>query len=288
MPPRLKAKILAILAVLLNRNCVYQRAGEVVEEALPLAEAVGDKETLAHLWQELSFKTTDYEMATDYLEKSLDLRREMQNPWSVALTLQLLGDRARIYGDLDRAESLYSESIAILRQINFTTRIAYPRGNQGRIAFERGDYAQARAIFEESIALCRKANAIAGIADWSFQLALVSLVQGDYEQAQAAIHETLTLCSQLGNLSEITDCLVLSAGLALALGQFERAAKLLGASEIALEQYHNILEPSTRTRYDTYAHETRAQLSESAFESHFHAGRILSIEHAINYAMEIL
>jgi len=110
--------------------------------------------------------------------------------------------------------------------------------------------------------------------------------QGDYAQAQAALHENLTLCFQIGNLSEIADGLVLSAGLALAQGQLERAAKLLGASEIALEQYHNVLEPSSRTRHQKYVDETRSQLDAATYKTFFSAGHTLSIEQAVGYVME--
>ena len=286
LSPRVKARSLRMLGMFLHRTGSFERALSAIREAIPLAEQSGDKETQGHLFQELSFQTTDYDEAVGYLEKALALARELGQKFFIAILLQLLGDRARIHGDLNRAESLYSESIAVLGEIGARARIAYPLGNRGRVAFQRGDYAHARAIFEESVALSREANNPLGIADWLLQLAAVSLIQGDFVQAQAALHENLILCRQLSNLSEIADSLVLSAGLAVSLEQYERAARLLGASEKALAQYHNVLEPMTRTRHDEYSAATRSQLSQTAFDNAYAWGQGLSIDEATSYALE--
>ncbi len=286
LPLPLKTTALTILGILLHRTGAYQRAAAVVREAVSLAEQVGDKGALAFLFVEISFQTPDYDEAKTYLERSLALRRELGMPYGVATSLQLLGDRARIHGDFALAESLYTESVALLREVGDRFRIAYPLGNLGRLAFERGDYDQARAAFEESIGLSRAVDNKIGIADWSLRLAEVALYQEDFDQAQAALRETLIFCRETGNMSEATDALVLCAGLAVATGQYGQAARLLGAAYVALEQYHNVLEPVTPARHEDFVAATRPQLGEADFDTAYAWGRGLSIEEAIAYALE--
>ncbi len=285
--PPLRARALAVLINLLNRSGAYQRSALLFSEALSLVEQVGDQEALATLLQEQSLQTKDYETAIALLEKALSLYREMGQPFGIAQELLLLGDRVRIHGDLSRAAAFYTECLAIFRKIGARPRTAYPLGNLGRIAFQRGDYTQARAAFEESIALSREAGYKIGIADWSLRLAEVALYQEDFAQVRAALQETFILCRETSRMSEAADGLVLSAGLAIATGQNEHAARLLGAAEIALEQYHNVLEPSTRTRFEDYVTTTQSQLDPVTFQTAYTWGLRLPLEQAIDVALKL-
>jgi predicted ATPase/DNA-binding XRE family transcriptional regulator len=283
----LRARALVTRIMLLRRIGDNQRCASLLPEALSVVEQVGDIVGLAALLQEQSFQTKDYETATALLEKALSLSRESGHFFFAAFQLQLLGDRARIHGDLSRAAKLYNESLELLQELNVRPRTVYPIGNLGRIAFQRGDYAQARKAYETSIALARDLGYKTAMADWSLRLAEVALYQEDFAQARTTLQETLMLCREIGNQSEITEALVLSAGLALAIGRYERAARLLGAAEIALEQHHTILEPSTHTQFADYTATTQAQLDPVTFQATYTQGKRLSLEQAIDYALEL-
>jgi tetratricopeptide (TPR) repeat protein len=254
---------------------------------LALVQQVGDKAGLAALLQEQSFQTEDYETASTLLEKALSLSREIGNFFFAAFQLQLLGDRARIHGDLSRAAEWYTESLGLLLELNVRPRMVYPIGNLGRIAFLRGDYAQARRAYEASISLARDLGYKTAMADWSLRLAEVTLHQEDFAQARTTLQETLMLCRDIGNQSELTEALVLSAGLALAMGQTERAARLLGAAEIALAQHQTVLEPSTQTRFEDYVTTTQSQVDPVAFQSAYTEGQRQSLDQAIDDALAL-
>src|SRR5215472_11692954 len=60
-----------------------------------------------------SFFIPDYEAAIVLFEQALALLRRVEARFELAAALFLYGDRARMQGDLTRAERLYQESLAI-------------------------------------------------------------------------------------------------------------------------------------------------------------------------------
>ncbi len=76
------------------------------------------------------------------------------------------------------------------------------------------------------------------------------------------------------------------AGLAALQGQPERAARLFGAAQAALDMIGAALVQSDRAEYDRHLALARNQLSEDAFASAWDEGRAMTLDEAIDYALE--
>jgi tetratricopeptide (TPR) repeat protein len=147
-----------------------------------------------------------------------------------AVTLFLYGDRARMQGDLTRAERLYQESLAIAQGDQNRELMISPLGNLGRLATYQGDYERAVALLQQAVAIARELGNRVEIADWLVHLGTLELYRGNDNLAGGQLQETLVLCRELGNqmgIAHVTHCL---ADLALHQGNNAQAAKLVSDS----------------------------------------------------------
>ncbi|MBI1800497.1 MAG: hypothetical protein HYR71_02570 [Chloroflexi bacterium] len=83
----------------------------------------------------------------------------------------------------------------------------------------------------------------------------------------------------------MAETLVGWAGLALARQQPQRAATLSGAVAALLAVTHLPLDGFERTMHDNTIAALRAQLDEATFNAAWEAGRALTLEQAIEYAL---
>jgi len=178
----------------------------------------------------LSFGTPDYEAAAGLFEQALALLRRVEAHFELTAALFLYGDRARMQGDLARAEELYQESLAISQAEQNRELMISPLGNLGRLATYQGDYERAAALLQQAVAIARELGNRVEIADWLVYLGTLELYRGNDNVAERQLQETLALCRDLGNqmgIAHVTHCL---AALALHQGNDAQAARLVSDS----------------------------------------------------------
>jgi hypothetical protein len=143
---------------------------------------------------------------------------------------------------------------------------------------------------DESLAIRRQLGDKAGIAISLSDLGLVAYSQGDYVAVRSLYEESLAIRREIGETWGIARSLVGLGGLAAATGrthtQAERGARLLGAVEALLGAVSIMLEPDDRMEYEQGVAYARAKLSKEAFEKAWTEGRAMSMEQAIEYALE--
>jgi non-specific serine/threonine protein kinase len=117
--------------------------------------------------------------------------------------------------------------------------------------------------------------------------------QGDSLQAAALFEESLKLFAELGNKMGIAECLEGLAGVAAGDRtstrrelRAERAAQLFGAAEALREAATTPLPPYRRADVDRDLAAARAQLDDAAFDAAWEAGRAMTMERAVGYALE--
>ena len=88
-----------------------------------------------------------------------------------------------------------------------------------------------------------------------------------------------------GDQRGVAECLVGIAGVALALGLPDRAARLFGTADVCLEAASAVVAPTNLAEYERTLAAARARLGPSAFMSAREAGRAMSPEQRVAYAM---
>ncbi|MBC8078148.1 MAG: tetratricopeptide repeat protein, partial [Chloroflexales bacterium] len=174
----------------------------------------------------LAAEQDDYATAHTLFSEALALGRELADERGIAWALAGLGVVALAQGDDARAATLYAQSLTLGRKRGEQHLIAGTLGGLGVVALNQGDEARAVTLMEEGLALYRDLGDTHGIADALRNLGWLALNQGDAARAAALLEESLALYRQQANPQYIAWALHSLGSVALLQGHTERAAAL--------------------------------------------------------------
>ena len=243
-------KALASAGILAGIQGDFDRAVELCKDALVLFQGVGDKKgmgmSLTFLGAEKYFRG-EFEPGRQYAEQGLALSRETGDKWLIATSLRILGIVMNQLGDYTRAMELLEESLAVYREIGDKLGVAYLLRNMGLVPLNQGDYERAAALCEQSLTLSQELG-----DKWSMAWAL----------------EELGIVAILGR------------------AQPERAARIFGIAESFRKEAGTSMPLSERALYERGMAAVRDELDEEAFTAAWAEGQAMSMEAAVEYALE--
>jgi tetratricopeptide (TPR) repeat protein len=199
-----------------------------------------------HALAEVAGRQEDWEAAWGFCVEARQLSEELGEPLGRARTLELMAAAPLAQGDLETARVLLEERMAICRALGDPELLIHALGGMGHVECREGNYARARALYLESMELRWKVG---------HQLALAQ------------------------SLEDV-------AVLAGRQGQMERAIRLLAAAEAFCETFGARPPVADPKEYERTVAEGRAALGEAGFAAAWAAGRALSLEQAIGFALE--
>jgi tetratricopeptide (TPR) repeat protein len=179
-------------------------------------------------------------------EKTLQTARATGNPWALALALSNVGRVASMSGNLDEAYTRFVEAAALFQQIR--DRAMY-----------NGTHSEIGHVYRK---------------------------QGHYPEALTVYRQTIHAWQELGQYAAVAHELECFAFIAGACGQHDRAARLLGAAEALRQSINSSMTPMERREYDQAVAQLRAQMDEASLETAWQQGRLLTMEAAIQFALE--
>jgi predicted ATPase/DNA-binding SARP family transcriptional activator len=273
----------------LNQDHNYATLGALHTESLALFRELGDGWGIAQSLLGLGLvarSRRDYVAARAFFEEDLAISRELGDKWNIAWALDNLGTATHRQGNFVEARALHEESMTIRRGLGDKWGIASELMGMGTEAMDEGAYETARPLFEESLALQRELGDRARMAVSLYSLGRVAQQQGDCPQAISHLQESLRYCREAANLQMIADCLEGLAGVAGTLDQPERMARLFGAAEALRERVGSSTFPIGRGEYERDLGTSSDALGEEAFAAAWAAGRVMSIEDAIDVALQ--
>jgi tetratricopeptide (TPR) repeat protein len=188
--------------------------------------------------------------------------------------------------DAGRAWGYIEEALTIWRDLEDHANAAIALGNLGNLAWNRGDVKGGRASYEEALMIQRTLGNKYGAAVMLVNLGEIACEQGDFQLAYQRLSDCLCLCRDIGDRRQAAYGFGALAELAQVRGEAGRASRLLGAAVSLREAIGHVLSPATRAEHERRVDELRSSLGEEAFERAFTAGRALSWEQAIVYALE--
>lgn len=282
--------VLSNLGLLAYEQGDYAEARTLHEESLAIDRELGDRwgvaVSLMHLGS-LASAQGDHASARPLYEESLAMFREIGDRGHIANALRSLGALCSRQDDDAVAHALYDESLAICRELRDRAGIARALYGLAITARHRGDHSAARSMHEESVAIFRDLGDREGLANSLQDLGVVAAARGDYREARALQEESLEIYRALGERPGIAASIEGLAGIACAVGAPARAACLWGAMERLREEIGAPLVPSERREHERAVADARAALGDdAAFEAAWREGRAMSLERAIECALE--
>jgi predicted ATPase/class 3 adenylate cyclase len=234
----------------------------------------------------LALFQSDHPAARPFIEESLTILGELGDKANLSIALGNLGFMLMNQGDLVGAHAAYEESVVIRRELGDKLGMAGALTNVGLVAALRGDFARARSLEEESLSMLSALDSKEGKAYALRHLGFIAHSEGDYEQARAQLRASLALFWELGNKRVVAECLAGLAAISGAEGRPEQAAKLFGAAQALYVALGTTMWDSDRPLYERDLAAARARLGEEAWARAQQDGRAMSLEQAIEYALE--
>ena len=164
------------------------------------------------------------------------------------MSLNALGDIARLRGQTARATGFYAEALALPRSPGLVGTNAIILSNVAQLAHQEGEDLRAASLFAEAL-------------------------------PDVQVH---------GREGDIIGCLIGIAGVSVGFGRAERAAHFFGVVEAWLERSSERLWPSNRDAYERDRRRSQLSLGALRFNSAVQSGRAMGIDVAVQNAMELL
>lgn len=226
----------------------------------------------------------DLDTGKSLFRRALAISRDVGDRLQMAWALALLG--YTMLHDRSAAMPLVEESLALFRELNYQPGIAQALNIMGEIARFSGDDDHARHAYEECLAVCQQTGETRRIGFMYSNLTFIALHEGEAERARDLGRQGLQLARTTNRRLDLAKDLSILAGALGALGQPELAARLLGASERAMERLGAVDVPSDKREIDDIITAVRAQLDEATFQAAWAQGHELTLEQAVAQALD--
>ena len=259
------------------------------EQAGLLAEELGDSNKASLAWaltaQAYGLRGTgDHEAEFRLTAQVIELWRELDEPYQLALALTIYSFTAMSLEKYDVARAWLDEGLPLVRQIGVPYRIAMALNFSGDLARCQKDYVLAQANYEESLSLLREIDAVRDLASVLHNLGHTYLHLGDVARAADLFNQSMTLHEEQQNLPGIGECLIGFAAVAAVNGLPGAGARLIAAAVSLGGERIATAWAATRMEYDHYLARIREDLSETHFKIEQMKGQALSLEQALEAA----
>ena len=283
-PSSLRVRALFSAGVLASEQRDYPVAMELLTKSVELARQLQDPRTLAVSLNALavvSREQGDLAAARALFEESLVHWKHLEDAQAVARGLSNLAGIANLQQDYRRARSLYEESLAIFRELGDRTGQAWALNHQGDVARDQGDSAAARSLYEQSLADFRELGDRWGVAGSLADLGNLAREQHDYRTADAQYRESLELFQELEHKRGIARLLESFACSAAAQSQPERGLRLAGAAAALRQSIGAPLTSEEQAKFERGLEPARKGLSTTAGRTAWLEGWVTPVERAI-------
>jgi predicted ATPase/DNA-binding SARP family transcriptional activator len=236
---------------------------------------------------ELAACLGDFHAACSSIEQGLALYRQLDDKPGIAYALLVLGSQVAMAQD-DRASArpLLEECLALYRDLGDRAGAAAAMAELGYLTYWQGDCAAGCAFIEEGLAMQRELGLMTYASRSALFLGHIARQEGCYAVARSRYAECMAILWEMKVSYGLFYALAAFGCLAAAEGRLERAARLCGATERVGEAAGVVMVPHERTWYDRAVAAARAGLGAEAFATAWAAGRAMTLEEAVAYALE--
>lgn len=230
----------------------------------------------------------DLDLAEELHREALALREALGDHPGVATSLNNLGVVTEQRGAFEEAVGWYERGLAAAREVGNDWTTALLLGNLGGVVGNLEQYERALELGEESLQIWRRLGDRASEGRVLNNLASIALETGRIERAVDLQRESLALYLDLGAQENIAVCLEGVAKIAARTGKAEGAARALGAAEGLREALGQPPPPAEIGPLERLRDALRADLGEAHLAAMLNEGASWSLEAAGAYALDLL
>lgn len=254
------------------------------------ARQLGDKEILATV---LTFSAASRMMSGHFeemdavLSETIGIAEESNNAYALGMTYGMLGSRLLMTAhDLERAHELINKGLGLLKgsenhfgHTMVMLGLAMGARFNGRFDEARASFIPLLPIFHD-FGDHHRSNMVRS------ELAHIERLDGQHDKALSMYRETVLEWKRLGHRAAVANQLECFAFIARTHAQSERAVKLLGAAEALRETIQIDMSQLERVEYEREVSDLKANLDEKVFAQLWSLGRSMTMDEAIELALE--
>jgi hypothetical protein len=287
---RARARGFHVWAQLANNQGEHGVARDAVEKAIVIYRQLGDTKRLAVslvILGTASGFSGDIPRAFDSIRESERISREMGHTFELAFALAALS-----YLTFQTRGPAAGKEIDVYMQESVAVMQGHPFGNAfskeflARQAFARGDIVTGRKYADEVLAYYQEEGATLRHNTVKSTMAHFLRETGNLTEALAVYRETIITYQELGHRGAIAHQLECFAFIAIAQKQGEWAVKLLGAAEALREISNSLMTPQERSEHNKQVVKLRQGIDEAVFTRLWAEGRAMTMEDAIEFALD--
>ena len=220
------------------------------------------------------------------LEKSMTLFEQLGDIWGKSRVSHALGELFLRQGNYSKARSYFEQNLEFDEKIKLKPGIVAALGSLGDLHRLQHDHIQARQYYEKSLDISRTYGMK---EDWGLSLYLLGLLalhQNNYSAARQYFVDYIK--AERESLNKLNGYLFVLSQAAISAGtnQPERAARLSGAAQEVLERLDYQISRLDQAEFDRHIQMAREQLGTDKFENLANEGRAMTMEQAVEYALE--
>jgi len=259
-----------------------------LQEAIAISRSTGDKLLLGYSLGMFFIATTFINVpgGPEAAQEGLSIfTDEINDKWGLGMAYQSMARIASSKGDLSEKQKYFGKLMELAQDAPSSLQTGMFFLGMGMEESIHGNYETAKHIFEDGLNIFRR------LRNKNFQMVMTSELghiarhTGDMKEARGIYQETIKGWQDLGNRSSIAHQLECFAFIAVAEEEPERAIKLFGAAEALREKINSPMTGYERVEYDKEVAQLRSLLNESDFNSLWAEGRALTMEQAIEFAL---
>lgn len=262
------------------------RAMELLNEALFLAQALGDRGQQGRLLGELGWVDDDKVGRKSHFKKAIVILREVGDLQLLGMHLNHLAHHELLSDDLESAQKWLREAVDINQQLNSQWLMEKNSAVHGHIELVKGNYREARAKFQESLSISETLGNRDSTLWNRTLLGQVALREGNVSEACKIFLETTYDFKQDQILIGVVFTLEGMAGFHIAMGKPERAACLIGWADAIRERIPDKRFFLEQKDVDKIISECISRIGGAACAAAYEKGKVMTLDEAIAYTFE--
>ena len=256
------------------------------QQALALAQSLGDKWREARALLHLGWVPRDRQRRFDHWEEALALFRDVGDWRELTDLLGLVGFFRVLDGDIEIAQKYLDEETRLQSLMKKTVRGENAKTAKSLIALMRGDYEQARELLQEIATVADKLGNRESELWTHVRLGYVALHEGNLTEARRFFAESARDFQRdedpLGIAAFTSEGL---AGLFVAVEQPEVAARLIGWADAIREKIQDTRPLLEQADIDKIITACVLKMGEAAFSYAYDEGQKMTMDEAIALAL---
>jgi hypothetical protein len=189
-------------------------------------------------------------------------------------------------GNYENARLFFEEHLSIDTKLKFWDGMGHAYGELGNLYRYQAGYDQAEQFYMKSLRV-HDEHGLEPDIQYLHCLVLTALDRNNYPLASQRIMDCYYLAKKLGEQISACGLFMGLAAVTAGMNQPEHAARLNGMAQAILETTPFRYESIDRAEFDRHIQMARDGLGDVRFEALASEGRVIAMEQAIEYALEI-